>query len=305
MSLSDETGVSSRAGAAPRTGRRRRCERSGTRGGRRAMHGRWTNDRETARSTSARGGYSRRPPGGTARRRRPVHGERDESGERPRGDALPAAGRRPAVRRARCRSSSLAVVCGGYAVGAALGWGSPEVAAVHGRLRAQRRGAWSPPSPAVCYARKRRSRFRPAWLLFAASSAMAGARQRRMGLVRGRAAAARCPAPRSPTSASCCSRRPPSSACWCSPSGPVTRAGWVCLGLDAWLIGGSLLTLSWSLALAHTAHWPGRAAWPRAALVARLPAAGHRAGQHGARAALPALLGAPLGRSTPPSARSR
>ena len=35
---------------------------------------------------------------------------------------------------------------------------------------------------------------------------------------------------------------------------PVTRAGWVCLVLDAWLIGGSLLTLSWSLALAHTAH---------------------------------------------------
>ncbi|GAA3043676.1 hypothetical protein GCM10020000_23880 [Streptomyces olivoverticillatus] len=38
---------------------------------------------------------------------------------------------------------------------------------------------------------------------------------------------------------------------------PVTRAGWVCLGLDSWLIGGSLLTLSWSLALAHTAHFSG------------------------------------------------
>lgn len=34
----------------------------------------------------------------------------------------------------------------------------------------------------------------------------------------------------------------------------MTRAGWVCLVLDAWLIGGSLLTLSWSLALAHTAQ---------------------------------------------------
>src|SRR5206468_11850933 len=39
---------------------------------------------------------------------------------------------------------------------------------------------------------------------------------------------------------------------------PVTRAGWVCLGLDSWLIAGSLLTLSWSLALAHTAHFHGR-----------------------------------------------
>ncbi|GAA2631544.1 putative bifunctional diguanylate cyclase/phosphodiesterase [Streptomyces axinellae] len=38
---------------------------------------------------------------------------------------------------------------------------------------------------------------------------------------------------------------------------PVTRAGWACLGLDAWLIGGSLLTLSWSLALAHTDYWQG------------------------------------------------
>ncbi|CAM5628068.1 EAL domain-containing protein [Streptomyces violaceorubidus] len=34
---------------------------------------------------------------------------------------------------------------------------------------------------------------------------------------------------------------------------PVTRAGWVCLALDAWLIGGSLLTLAWSLALAQAA----------------------------------------------------
>ena len=39
---------------------------------------------------------------------------------------------------------------------------------------------------------------------------------------------------------------------------PVTRAGWVCLGLDSWLIAGSLVTLSWSLALAHTAHFQGR-----------------------------------------------
>ena len=38
---------------------------------------------------------------------------------------------------------------------------------------------------------------------------------------------------------------------------PVTKAGWVCLGLDAWLIGGSLLTLSWSLALARTATFDG------------------------------------------------
>ncbi len=38
---------------------------------------------------------------------------------------------------------------------------------------------------------------------------------------------------------------------------PVTKAGWVCLGLDAWLIAGSLLTLSWSLALAQAAKFDG------------------------------------------------
>ncbi len=38
---------------------------------------------------------------------------------------------------------------------------------------------------------------------------------------------------------------------------PVTKAGWVCLVLDAWLIGGSLLTLSWSLALAQAAKFDG------------------------------------------------
>lgn len=37
----------------------------------------------------------------------------------------------------------------------------------------------------------------------------------------------------------------------------MTKAGWVCLALDAWLIAGSLLTLSWSLALAQAAKFDG------------------------------------------------
>lgn len=55
---------------------------------------------------------------------------------------------------------------------------------------------------------------------------------------------------------------------------PVTRAGWVCLGLDSWLIGGSLLTLSWSLALAHaarTAQTGAPGSVPRAALSLAYP----------------------------------
>ncbi|WP_052441515.1 putative bifunctional diguanylate cyclase/phosphodiesterase [Streptacidiphilus anmyonensis] len=35
---------------------------------------------------------------------------------------------------------------------------------------------------------------------------------------------------------------------------PRNAAGWLCLALDAWLIAGSLLTLSWSLALGRTAQ---------------------------------------------------
>ncbi|CAM5726374.1 Membrane associated phosphodiesterase OS=Streptomyces antimycoticus OX=68175 GN=SSPO_034760 PE=4 SV=1 [Streptomyces antimycoticus] len=38
---------------------------------------------------------------------------------------------------------------------------------------------------------------------------------------------------------------------------PTSRARWICLGLDAWLIAGSLVTLSWSLALAHTGQFGG------------------------------------------------
>lgn len=38
---------------------------------------------------------------------------------------------------------------------------------------------------------------------------------------------------------------------------PANRAGWTRLALDSWLIGGSLLTLSWSLALAQAAKFDG------------------------------------------------
>ena len=98
---------------------------------------------------------------------------------------------------------------------------------------------------------------------------MVAARQRRLGLVRGGAARAGAAAPRSPTSSSCCSRRPPSSGCWCSPSGRSPGPAGSASALDAWLIGGSLLTLSWSLALAQhgglaTAAAPraSRCRWP-------------------------------------------
>ena len=116
-----------------------------------------------------------------------------QSGERPRGTAVPAAGIRR--RAGRCRSSLLALVCGGYAVGAALGWGSPRLALIMGDFglsaaAAHRRRLLLRSTPA-----RGGSRFRPAWLLFALSSAMAALGNARLGLVRGRCCGQAVPQP--------------------------------------------------------------------------------------------------------------
>jgi diguanylate cyclase (GGDEF)-like protein/PAS domain S-box-containing protein len=107
------------------------------------------------------------------------------------------------------------------------------------------------------YSRTRRSRFRLAWLLFAFSSAMAALGNGVWGWYE---VVLDQPIP-SPGPAD------PFFLCF-APSAiigllvlakrPVTTPGWICLALDAWLIGGSLLTLTWSLALAHTARLEGQ-----------------------------------------------
>ncbi|MEV4442405.1 EAL domain-containing protein [Streptomyces sp. NPDC049577] len=149
----------------------------------------------------------------------------------------------------------LALVCGGYATGAAFGWGSAELSKTMGDFGLS--GA-AGVAAASCfwYARTHGTRFRPAWLLFAASSAMAGIGNAVWGwyeVVLERHVP-------SPSAADFCFLlfAPPAIiGLLVLARRPVTRAGWVCLGLDSWLIGGSLLTLSWSLALAHTAHFAG------------------------------------------------
>nr|WP_246469865.1 EAL domain-containing protein [Streptomyces olivoverticillatus] len=149
----------------------------------------------------------------------------------------------------------LALVCGGYATGAVLGWGGAELALTMGDFGLSGAAGLAAAS-CLWYGRTRSTRFRPAWLLFAASSAMAGFGNFVWGwyeVVLGRQVPSPCPAdfcfllfaPPAIIGLLVLARR------------PVTRAGWVCLGLDSWLIGGSLLTLSWSLALAHTAHFSG------------------------------------------------
>jgi diguanylate cyclase (GGDEF)-like protein/PAS domain S-box-containing protein len=149
----------------------------------------------------------------------------------------------------------LALTCAVYAVGSALGWGSRELALIMGDFglsAAAGAGALS----CFVYARSRRIRFRPAWLLFALSSVMAALGNLVWGwyeVVLGR------PVP-SPSYADLfflCFAPPAIVGLLVLAKRPVTKAGWICLGLDAWLIGGSLLTLSWSLALAQAAKSEG------------------------------------------------
>ncbi|THA68194.1 EAL domain-containing protein [Streptomyces sp. A0958] len=146
----------------------------------------------------------------------------------------------------------LGLVCGGYAVGAATGWGSARFALFMGDFGLSS-AALAAAVSCFLFARAADNRFRPAWLLFSLSSLMASGGNAVWGwyeFVRG------VPVP-SPSLADLfylCFAPPAIVGLLVLAKRPVTRAGWVCLALDSWLIGGSLLTLSWSLALAHTAH---------------------------------------------------
>ncbi|QES56814.1 phosphodiesterase [Streptomyces venezuelae] len=166
----------------------------------------------------------------------------------------------------------LAVVSGGYAVGAALNWGSEEVAEIMGDFGLSAAGLLAAIS-CYSYARAIDSRERPAWLLFAFSSLMGAGGNAVWGwyeVILGEEV----PKPSLADFAFLCFAPPAIVGLLVLAKRPVTRAGWVCLGLDSWLIGGSLLTLSWSLALAHAARTaqsgaPGSV--PRAALSLAYP----------------------------------
>ena len=149
----------------------------------------------------------------------------------------------------------LALICAGYAVGSALDWGSDEVALIMGDFGLSAAAATAAVS-LFMYARSRRIRFRPAWLLFALSSAMAALGNAVWGwyeVVLGEPV----PTPSYADLFFLCFAPPAIVGLLVLAKRPVTKAGWVCLALDAWLIGGSLLTLSWSLALAQAAKFDG------------------------------------------------
>ncbi|WP_225846416.1 bifunctional diguanylate cyclase/phosphodiesterase [Streptomyces sp. HPF1205] len=149
----------------------------------------------------------------------------------------------------------VALLCGGYTVGAALGWGCGEVSLVMGDFGLAA-GSASACVSALLYARRVAGPARPAWVLFALSSAMSALGNSIWGWYE---VVLREPVPQ-PSVADFCFLMfaPPAIiGLLVLAKRPVTRAGWVCLTLDTWLIGGSLLTLSWSLALARTASDDG------------------------------------------------
>ncbi|OIJ95280.1 phosphodiesterase [Streptomyces colonosanans] len=169
--------------------------------------------------------------------------------------AAPVRSPRPGGQTRRVPQFVLALVCAGYAVGSALGWGSREAALLMGDFGLSVAAGIAAVSCFV-YARSRRSRFRPAWLLFALSSAMATLGNAVWGwyeVVLDR----HVPSPSCADLFFLCFAPPAIVGLLVLAKRPVSRAGWVCLALDAWLIGGSLLTLSWSLALAQAAKLDG------------------------------------------------
>ncbi|MFF7855855.1 EAL domain-containing protein [Streptomyces sp. NPDC007904] len=163
----------------------------------------------------------------------------------------PAAERRPGP----LAHLVLAFACAGYAVGAASGWGSERLALIMGDFGLSA-AAGAAAASCFLYARSPRTRFRPAWLLFGLSSSMASLGNLVWGwyeVVLG------LPVP-SPSYADLfflCFAPPAIVGLLVLAKRPANKAGWVCLALDAWLIGGSLLTLAWSLALAQAAQAEG------------------------------------------------
>lgn len=163
---------------------------------------------------------------------------------------------------------ALATVCAAYALGALLGWGSPDVALIMGDFGLSAAALLAAGS-CLWYAHTRAGRSRPAWVLLGLSSFMISLGNGIWGWYE---LVLRQPVPRTSLADMCFLLFAPLAVIGLLMLArpPVRRTGWLCLVLDAWLIGGSLLALSWSVALAHTAQWRGESV-SRAALALAYP----------------------------------
>ncbi|WP_441250143.1 putative bifunctional diguanylate cyclase/phosphodiesterase [Kitasatospora sp. McL0602] len=158
---------------------------------------------------------------------------------------------RTAARFGTLPGAALALLCLGYALGASLDWGSPEVAAFMGDFGL----AGAALAAAVsCLLRgcTTGGPARPAWLLFGLSSSVVAFGNGVWGwyevVLRTE------PPPASPAAYAFLFFAPLAiTGLLVLAQRPRTPAGWLCLLLDGWLVAGSLFTLSWSLALGRVA----------------------------------------------------
>ncbi|MEZ0068532.1 diguanylate cyclase (GGDEF)-like protein/PAS domain S-box-containing protein [Streptacidiphilus sp. MAP12-20] len=143
------------------------------------------------------------------------------------------------------------LVCLLYLAGAAYGWGTAALARVMGDFGLAG-AALTASASCFVYGSVSGGRSRPAWLCFGLSSLMVGVGNGIWGwyeCVLGRSL----PSPSIADYAFLFFAPPAILGLLLLANRPRNAAGWLCLGLDGWLIAGSLLTLSWSLALARTA----------------------------------------------------
>ncbi|WP_225448721.1 bifunctional diguanylate cyclase/phosphodiesterase [Streptacidiphilus sp. P02-A3a] len=145
------------------------------------------------------------------------------------------------------------LVCLGYLSGASVGWGSQTLADFMGDFGLAAAALTSAFSCLAYACASGQGRNRSAWLCFGVSSLMVAFGNGAWGWYE---VVLRIPVPvPSIADYAFLMFAPPAIlGLLLLANRPRNLAGWICLALDGWLIAGSLLTLSWSLALARTAH---------------------------------------------------
>ncbi|XCM84126.1 EAL domain-containing protein [Kitasatospora sp. HUAS MG31] len=151
--------------------------------------------------------------------------------------------------------SLLVLLCLGYTGGAALGWGSREVALFMGDFGLAG-AALAAALSCLVHGFAVGGPVRGAWLLFGLSSAMVALGNGTWGWYE---VVLRAPVPQDSVADFAFLLFAPLAITGLAvlAQRPRKVAGWLCLVLDGWLVAGSLFTLSWSLALGRVAAGEG------------------------------------------------
>jgi len=159
------------------------------------------------------------------------------------------------ARSVRLPGALLVLLCLGYTLGAATGWGSPELALFMGDFGLSA-AALAAALSCLVHGCTVGGHTRPAWLLFGLSSAMVAFGNGTWGWYE---VVLRTPLPQDSLADYAFLLFAPLAiiGLLVLAQRPRTPAGWLCLLLDGWLVGGSLFTLSWSLALGRVAAGEG------------------------------------------------